>query len=509
MFQSCVKSKRSILTSLIGGVMAVCIAMSPADAKRRSTVKRVSSYNPPYAAMVVDVKTGRILHATNPDAPRHPASITKVMTLYLLFEQLERGTMNLNTQLRVSANAAKQPPSKLGVRAGQTVSVEDAIKAVVTRSANDVAVVIAENIGGSESAFANMMTRKARSLGMSRTTYRNASGLPNPGQITTARDLTILGRAIQDRFPRYYGYFQTRSFEYGNQVIGNHNRLIGRIEGVDGIKTGYTRASGFNLLTNARTSDRHIVAVVLGGKSSASRDNIMAGLVQTNMPRAYAGARQMPAVAERAPASSRATTVAKADLNIVQDDEVETTASTSVSRAAAATAANVPVRKQSGKQVRAVVASASSASTTATPTVSTTPNLRWKTGAQAVIPANARAYAAPAQDEQSELTKMLAKESAKKVRPAMAETAPKVAISGWIIQLGASESEAQAQAILNNAKGKSGKVLAKASPFTEKVNASGNTLYRARFSGFSKQAEAQNACKALKRNGFACFASKG
>lgn len=519
MFQGCVKNKRLILTGVLGTVMALCIAISPADAKRRGQVKRAGGYNPPYADMVIDVKTGRVLHATNPDSPRHPASITKVMTLYMLFEQLDRGAMNLNTQLRVSANASRQPPTKLGLRPGETISVEDAIQAMITRSANDVAVTVAENIGGSESGFANMMTRKARSLGMSRTTYRNASGLPNPGQITTARDLTVLARAIQDRFPRYYSYFQIRSFEYGSQVIGNHNRLLGRIEGVDGIKTGYTRASGFNLMTNAKTSNRHVVGIVLGGKSGASRDTIMAGLIEDNIGRAYAGARQTPVVAEKA-STGRTTTVARADLNTVENDEVETTASTSAAASPAPSPApiastNVPVRKvntaTAPKQVRAVVASASSAATTATPTVSTTPNLRWKAGAQANIPATARAYAAPAPDAQSDLTKMLAKNDGKKVAVAPAAAAPEktTKVSGWVIQLGATDSDAKAKTLLSNAKGKAGKALAKASPFTEKVTASGSTLYRARFSGFAEQSDAQNACNAVKRNGFSCFASRG
>lgn len=484
----CVRSKQVILTGFIGAIMSLCVAVTPADAARKRTqAKSGGGYNPPYAAMVVDVKTGRILHATNQDALRHPASITKVMTLYLLFEQIDQRKLSLGSSLRVSANASRQPPSKLGVRPGQTINVEDAIKALVTKSANDVAVVIAENLGGSESAFANMMTRKARALGMSKTVYRNASGLPNPGQVTTARDLTILAQAIQDRFPQYYTYFQTRSFQYGNQVIGNHNRLLGRVDGVDGIKTGYTRASGFNLMTNAKTSNRHIVAVVLGGKSSASRDNIMANLVLDNMPRAYAGARTTPALAERTPVR-RTTTVASADLNTVRDDEVETTASL----------APVPVRRpKQNTNIRPVVASAENAATTQTPSS----NLRWKTGAPSAIPANARAYAPAVQEnEQSELTKMLAKQD-------MGTASAKQA-SGWVIQLGASDSEAKAMAILKDARSKTGKALAKASPFTEKVNASGNTLYRARFSGFDAQTEAQNACKTLKKSGFACFAAR-
>ena len=284
---------------------AVLTAMaSPAEARRHGRhVRPGGGYNPPYAAMVVDVKSGRTLHAVNEDALRHPASITKVMTLYMLFEQMEKGRFALDSELTISAHAAAQAPSKLGLRPGQTIAVEDAIKAIVTKSANDVACAIGENIAGSEERFAELMTAKAHALGMSRTHYANASGLPDAEQITTARDLTVLARAIQDRFPRYYRYFQTRSFAFRGRTIGNHNHLLGNVEGVDGIKTGYTRDSGFNLMTAAKSEDRQIVAIVLGGKSGASRDRIMADLVRGSLPRAYAGARQAPPtveVAERA-----------------------------------------------------------------------------------------------------------------------------------------------------------------------------------------------------------------
>ena len=257
--------------------------------KSRPHVSRSGGYEPPYAAMVVDANSGRTMYAVNEDESRHPASVTKVMTLYLLFEQLERGTLSLNSELDVSARAASQAPSKLGLRPGDTIKVEDAIKAIVTKSANDVAVVIAENVGGSEPDFAEKMTRKARQLGMAGTVYRNASGLPNPEQITTAHDLTILARAIQDKFPRLYKYFGTRVFYYAGRPIPNHNHLLGRVEGVDGIKTGFTNASGFNLMTSARMEGRHVVGVVLGGRSAASRDNIMAGLIRTNLAKATVG----------------------------------------------------------------------------------------------------------------------------------------------------------------------------------------------------------------------------
>src|SRR5271165_3277436 len=239
--------------------------------------------SPAFSAVVVDANSGRTLYAVEENGLRHPASITKVMTLYLLFEQLDMGAMTLQTRIPISEHAAAQEPSKLGLEPGETISVEDAIKAVVTRSANDIAVAIAEAIGHDESTFADMMTRKAHALGMSDTTYRNASGLPNDEQITTARDLTILARSLEDRFPRYFKYFSTEEFQYDGETIGNHNHLLGRVDGVDGIKTGYTRASGFNLLTSVHRDGRSLIAVVMGGRTAAARDRVMENLIADHL----------------------------------------------------------------------------------------------------------------------------------------------------------------------------------------------------------------------------------
>ncbi len=214
---------------------------------------------------------------------RHPASITKVMTLYLLFEALEKGRIHLDSEIRISAHASAQAPTKLGLHPGQSIRVEDAIKAVVTQSANDAAVAIAEALGGSESHFAEMMTRKAHALGMADTTYVNASGLPDDDQITTAHDLALLGRDIEERFPHYYRYFSTRSFSYRGIAYRNHNHLLGHVDGMDGIKTGYTRSSGFNLLSSVKRDGHFIIAVVLGGASSSSRDRIMDDLIEAHI----------------------------------------------------------------------------------------------------------------------------------------------------------------------------------------------------------------------------------
>src|SRR6201994_4097232 len=242
---------------LLATTAAVAFTTSAAEARHsrhRSHVARHQeereSYSPQFSSLIVDANSGATLQSNSPDGIRHPASLTKVRTLYLLFERLESGKMSIDTEMPVSAHAADQDPTKLGLRPGSTLRVEDAIKGMVTRSANDAAVVTGEFLGGSEDDFARMMTRKAHALGMSRTVYRNASGLPNDQQITTARDQATLGRAIQDRFPRYYRYFSTTAFRFRGHTITGHNHLLGSVDGVDGIKTGYTRASGFNLVTS-------------------------------------------------------------------------------------------------------------------------------------------------------------------------------------------------------------------------------------------------------------------
>jgi D-alanyl-D-alanine carboxypeptidase len=293
----------------IAGVLAwLTIAGAACDAQARAARKQPQPppaspaedsgfLLPRYAAIVIDDKSGEVLHEVDADELRHPASLTKIMTLYLLFEQLEAGNFKLDTALPVTAHAATQRPVKLGLKAGQTITVEDAIRGLVTKSANDAAAAIAEAIGGTEADFARLMTLKAARLGMDRTTYINASGLPAQQQVTTARDQVTLGRAIQHRFPVYYQYFATASFTYRGHEIRNHNMLLGQVQGVDGIKTGYTDASGYNLVSSVRRDQKHIVAVVLGGRSNSARDARMRQLIEEHIRKATVE-RTAPIVAE-------------------------------------------------------------------------------------------------------------------------------------------------------------------------------------------------------------------
>jgi D-alanyl-D-alanine carboxypeptidase len=242
--------------------------------------------DPRHAALVVDAASGRVLYADHAEELRYPASLTKMMTIFLMFEAMEEGRLSPATPIPVSANAARQPPSKLGFRAGGVISASSAIDALIVKSANDVAVAVAEHLSGSEDAFAARMTSRARQLGMSSTTFRNASGLPDAAQRTTARDMALLGMALMKRFPQHYHRFSQRSFVHEGKLVRGHNKLLGAVAGVDGIKTGYIRASGFNIVTSAARNGRRVVVVVMGGRTADDRNARVEGLIAGHLSRA-------------------------------------------------------------------------------------------------------------------------------------------------------------------------------------------------------------------------------
>ncbi|MCA1385916.1 D-alanyl-D-alanine carboxypeptidase [Bradyrhizobium sp. BRP23] len=554
-----------------------------------------------FASIIIDGNSGAVLQATSPDAIRHPASLTKIMTLYLLFERLESGKMKLDTEMPVSKHAADQDPTKLNLRAGQTIRVEDAIKGLVTRSANDASVVIAEAIAGDEDDFARMMTRKARSLGMSRTVYRNANGLPNDEQVTTARDQATLGRAIQERFPRYYRYFATSTFNWRGQSIRNHNRLLGSVEGVDGIKTGYTRASGFNLVSSIRRGNRHLIGVVLGGRSGGSRDAIMRNLLAENIEKG-ATVRTVAAVTERNGADANVDVADASDTPARPALPVQAAAAPApeatpsrlaarLSTLAAATAAMPPAHSKpearpteskvepapltngvissqplsiipgSSEPMKPVrvktvqvkagavkVASAAPAQggvqVVAPPVTSTVPprsdvaetsgavvaradlinkpeavsqpeapkaemartelprqpaGFGTGNGILGVLPAATAAAPAPA------APKLASADPAPQPIQMSATTKPAVIHSGWIVQVGALESENEAQQRIDAARNSARGLLSKADPFTEPVVAKDNRkLYRARFAGLERD-QAEAVCRTLKRAEISCI----
>jgi len=467
--------------------------------------------NPNYAAIVIDGNTGEVLHAANADSLRHPASLTKIMTLFLLFERLESGRIKLSTPLEVSPRAAAQAPSKLGLQPGETIAAEDAIKALVTKSANDIAVVVAESLAGSEDEFARMMTRKARALRMNKTVYKNASGLPDPDQVTTARDQALLGLAIQERFPRYYKYFSTSVFNFRGRSMANHNRLLGRVQGLDGIKTGYTHASGFNLVTSVRRGNRHIVATVLGGSSGAQRDARMRELIEARIVVASTK-RTAPKTTEVAaiPEPPRPVRVASANLAAAANPASEQNADIPLPAAQPQpeTGSTEPMRPLPVKTfsvkpgaTQAVTAQAVTAQALPPAPVGAQNTSDQEDMGDAALPPKP-VGARPgvlgvmtARNDKHAPTKLAAvKETTSSIKPR----------SGWIIQLGAFPDKNEATQKLARAKSRAAKFLAKADPFTEPVTKGNTTLYRARFAGL-KQQQAEAACRYLKQNHFDCI----
>ncbi|MGU3493833.1 serine hydrolase [Xanthobacteraceae bacterium A53D] len=536
-------TKKLVAISMVAAMTVM--ATGVADAKPRKKTRAAASsssasesgWKRGTAALIIDANTGRVLYEDNADALRHPASLTKIMTLYMLFEQIESGRLRLSSELPVSARAAAQSPSKLYVRAGSTIEVEDAIKALVTRSANDVAVVIAEAIGGSESNFADMMTRKARAIGMRSTTFRNASGLPSPSQVTTARDLALLGRAIQDRFPREYRYFSTRTFVYRGNSIGNHNRLMSRMEGVDGIKTGYTNASGFNLVTSLKRDDRYLIGVVLGGASASSRDNRMATLLGNNFNRAYAGNRTAPRITETAsadlsdvprPTPAPETRMAETaplpePQRLTFGPDPITTASVQ-SRPVPAPGSAEPIRPvavrtttiaRPGTNAAAVQGFANNGTQTlgyvaAQPSTIAPPADLQMAAAQQPAPvtpevrtAATGAVALPAATVTQATTPNPRPVRVASAAPVAPPSTP-AARSGWIIQIGAFGSDKDARGRLDAAKSQIPQMLKGADPYTEKVERGRSDIYRARFSGLTEKG-AKDSCRLLQRKNFDCM----
>ena len=432
------------------------------------------------SAIVIDAKTGKVLYSADANGRRYPASLTKMMTLYLTFEAMAKGRISRNTPVPFSAHASAEAPTKLGVRAGSSVPVEIAILSIVTKSANDSATALGELLGGSEDNFARMMTAKARQLGMNGTVFRNANGLPDPGQFTTAHDMAMLGIALREHYPQYYGYFSQRSFLYGRQRINGHNRLLGRIKGVDGIKTGYTRASGFNLVSSVADGDRRLIAVVMGGTSGRSRDNQMASLITTYMPRT----------------STRGggNLIAKAG----GDGPIRALAKVFLPKQDAPTPDDKPVVDDT------VVASADDEGQDDTQQVAeeTKPVLQVKKVKTVAVAAMAPAPKAEQATSQAVTAYAEPTPAAPAIDPVKTSSVP----SGWVVQVASSPTKSGAEALLDKTSKQAARVLADASGFTVAFDNDGTTYYRARFGGFGSKDAAWKACDALKRKKISCYA---
>lgn len=502
-----------------------------------------------YAAFIIDANNGKVLYSKYADDPRYPASLTKMMTLYLLFEAIQRGRTSLKSPMKVSAYAAARPPSKLGLKVGSTISVEEAILSLVTKSANDVAVVIGEHIGGSEERFAALMTAKARQLGMTRTTFRNANGLPDAGQKTTARDMATLGMALRQHFPREYGYFRAKSFNFRGRRIGNHNRLLGRVKGVDGIKTGYINASGFNLVSSIVSGDKKLVGVVMGGRTGASRDNEMAQLLNKYLPAATSGgsgllvaeARATEPRVTAAPAAMAAPVATVAAYQPPARVPLPSTRSSLDRRIAGARATEARVTDAPADEA----AAAATAAAYQRPSRVPVPNMR-----ASVDQRIAAAYGSDAGDAIARMAAQAprpivgrealraALAASPRARPSMpmptmnslAPTGPvppgaipggadfdptttgsikartpEAPASPWVVQIAAMPDRDRALEMLAEAKERGGTALAGAQPFTEMVGNGSQALHRARFAGFQSKREASRACAALKKRAYNCY----
>lgn len=509
------------LTALLCALAAAFLVVAgPAQAQSR------------YASVVIDADTGQVLHDRFADAPRYPASITKVMTLYLLFEAIEQGRVRRDEWLPVSARAAGMPPSKLGLSAGGAIRVDDAIRALVVRSANDASVVIAERLAGSEEAFADLMTARAQQLGMRSTRFANASGLPDNRQMTTARDLARLAIAIRRDFPQEWAYFQTPHMVWAGQLIGNHNRLLGRVPGVDGLKTGYTRASGFNLATTAERNGRRIVAVVMGGSSGAARDAHMADLVEAAFQSLGTGApRQMwagrwPQVADAEAASANTartqryegadtvdTMLLGADPDPLDRLFAEVARAAPVALADAgptARAAPAPVRSGPAAALGGVPAAASRAEPAirapAAPTSSAPaarpsgPAMQLAGGLESAVAATG-ARAAP----RGRITEGEARPRIASRQPSSRPVTPQRRPGDWGVQVGAFQRREQAEAKLSTLSRNLPSALLGARAQVVPVARNDGTWFRARFVGVAPGA-AIEACREISRRGDNCMA---
>lgn len=405
------------------------------------------------AQLLLDARTGEVLASENPDSLNHPASLTKMMTLYMTFDAIRRGELSWDSKVPFSKYAASRPPTKLRVKAGDSITVREAVLGMIVQSANDAAAAMAEKLGGSESQFAEMMTRKARSLGMARTVFVNASGLPDDRQITTARDMSTLGIALLRDFPQEYKLFNTKSFAFRGRTINGHNNLMYRYKGMDGIKTGYTNASGFNLVSAVKDGNRRVIGVVMGGRSAASRDKIMEKLIAGNIARASGGTQLL---------ASNSTRVGM-DIARLGD--------------------NIPVPAPRQDAVAAVIGLASGTPVDAS-TVGT-------------------AYAEPVEMAAAAVSSDVAALTPEAEIPQAADASSSKA-GGWQIQIAAASSAKLAMDLLADAKAKIGGALAHRDTYTEAVTRDGSTFYRARFTGFASKTEARSACEQLVKNRYDC-----
>jgi len=507
------------LTALMVLLPAVAVT-SPADARAKKATTHVIKPLLPSpekdAALVVDGATGKILYERNPDAIRYPASLTKMMTLYLLFEALDKGSISLDTPMITSVHASEQEPTKLAMGAGASIPVDTAIKAITVLSANDVAVVIAEALGGgSEETFAQMMTEKAHQLGMTHTNFHNASGLPDPLQLTTARDMALLARHIAYDFPQYYHYFSVPGFSYGGRNYVTHDNLLAAFDGADGIKTGYTILSGFNLVTSAVRNNKHVIGVVLGGPTAAVRDREMMRLltaafdVAKDNPTFLVDA-NVPWKGGKGPQNALFTGNGLEDQGLMlaalepkskgkSKDKAILVAETKAPRVENTGPAVIPILKPAPEVTQVADAASTAPTLKRDPSkmpalqLGPGPSLRVADGSTQIAQGDSGAGVAVAGGSAIVTAGMLA--------------GPDTAtVKRWAVQIGAFASETLAQAKLSAFLQRGVDVLGQAQKLIIPFRSDGRTLYRARLGMFA-EAEARAICRLMVKRGQACFAA--
>ncbi|WP_292171734.1 serine hydrolase [Brevundimonas sp.] len=435
-----------------------------------------SGDNSRYAAIVVDAETGEVLFARNADARRYPASITKLMTLYLAFESLSKGDVKLTDTLTISIRAASEPPSKLGLAAGQTISLDNAMRATAVRSANDMAMAIAEHVGGSNDRFAARMTQKARELGMTQTVYVNPNGLPDSRQITSARDLSILARAIMRDYPQYYAYLGQHDWAYNGRDYRNTNGLLHTGNGYDGLKTGYINASGFNLAASAVRGDKRLITIVLGGRSTASRNAHVAALMDTGFELERARSRGQNIQVTQAFFEQRGFGLSSSPAGEVQFASITSSG------------AAVPSNEANGDEGTAYAALAS------TPA----PRPEPRTPARAAT----RSGQLPA-DLPADVTAILnggRSPAATTARTPAPRATPARASGGWAVQVGAFRDETVARNWLTEVQRRFRTQFSSA----ERTVVDAEGWFRSRFTGMTEQS-AQAACEALAARSVTCM----
>lgn len=448
------RARAVALATLLAGFLA---AFTPALAAPRATY-------------VIDGKTGEVLFSRDADAPRYPASLTKMMTLYIVFDLIEQKRLTYQTPIRMTEHGAMQAPSNLGIEAGATITVRDAVLALITKSANDVAAAIADNLAGSEEKFARVMTWKARQLGMNSTTFRNASGLPDPQQVTTAHDMGVLALRLALDFPEHYKLFATRDFRFNGSSYRNHNTLLLTYQGTDGIKTGYTRSSGFNLVASVRRGNKHVIGVVLGGRSAGDRNSQMRALISAALGRAKSIDKPL-LVAARTQRTPRM--VAQAPEEKTPKRPVRTDAD--------------PVTKPLQPNSPAI---AEKKKERVAPTVAKAPSVQPQSNE--VAPAIAKAPATTPLETRT------------KEPPRVAAPVTRADKGPFQIQVGAYVTQSEAQKRLIAVATSAGPLLQGHAPLTMSITKQSTPVHRARFAGFD-ETNANAVCKSLKARSIECI----